>query len=178
MTLGRFARRFRCSAIGTLLLIAGSPALAFAQSDHLHGAAGQRQQLTADQKASVGALIRIVRESTGRFQDPAAAEGEGYFLQFGCVSGSDWGAMGLHFINGALVGDGEIDVARPVFRIPARRRRHDRLDAVAERNRILVVMVADGACVRQQLPERDWPRRRREGPHPALGLFIFAPPGF
>ena len=26
--------------------------------------------------------------------------------------------------------------------------------------------------------ERNWPRRRREGPRPGLGLFIFAPPGF
>ena len=30
------------------------------------------------------------------------AEAEGYVLQFGCVSGSDSGAMGLHYINGAL----------------------------------------------------------------------------
>jgi hypothetical protein len=26
--------------------------------------------------------------------------------------------------------------------------------------------------------EREWPRRRTEGPRPGLGLFIFAPPGF
>jgi len=41
------------------------------------------------------------------------AEAEGYALQFGCVSGSDVGAMGLHFVNGSLVGDDVLDPARP-----------------------------------------------------------------
>ena len=31
-------------------------------------------------------------------------------LQFGCVSGGDFGAMGMHFVKGPLVGDGEVDV--------------------------------------------------------------------
>ena len=41
------------------------------------------------------------------------AVAEGYALQFGCVSGGDYGAMGLHFVNGSLVGDGEVDARRP-----------------------------------------------------------------
>ena len=32
---------------------------------------------------------------------------------FGCVSGPDSGAMGLHYVNLALVGDGELDPAKP-----------------------------------------------------------------
>src|SRR5258708_10624017 len=32
---------------------------------------------------------------------------------FGCASGPDHGAMGVHNINGALAGDGEIDATRP-----------------------------------------------------------------
>ena len=43
----------------------------------------------------------------------AVAEAEGYALQFGCVSGSDVGAMGMHFVNGPLVMDGELDATRP-----------------------------------------------------------------
>ena len=43
----------------------------------------------------------------------AVAQSEGYALMFGCVSGPDTGAMGLHYVNLALVGDGELDVARP-----------------------------------------------------------------
>ena len=60
-----------------------------------------------------GALIKVVREATERFQDVEVAKAEGYALQFGCVSGSDAGAMGMHFVNGALVGDGELDPTRP-----------------------------------------------------------------
>jgi hypothetical protein len=33
------------------------------------------------------------------------AEKEGYALQFGCVTGPDAGAMGLHFVNGDLLND-------------------------------------------------------------------------
>ena len=37
----------------------------------------------------------------------------GYALQFGCVSGDDSGAMGLHYVNGDLVNSGIIDATRP-----------------------------------------------------------------
>jgi hypothetical protein len=58
-------------------------------------------------------LINIVRDSTARFQNVTAAEAAGYNLQFGCVSGPDSGAMGMHFVNDALVGDGILDPTRP-----------------------------------------------------------------
>jgi hypothetical protein len=60
-----------------------------------------------------GALVKAVRDATGRFRNVAAAEAEDYYLQFGCVSGSDSGAMGMHFVNMPLVMDGVIDVERP-----------------------------------------------------------------
>jgi hypothetical protein len=60
-----------------------------------------------------GELVKIVREATERFKDVAVAESEGYALQFGCVSGPDFGAMGLHYVNSALVMDGELDPRRP-----------------------------------------------------------------
>ncbi len=37
----------------------------------------------------------------------------GYGPAFGCVSGPDHGAMGIHYINGPLVVDGQIDEAHP-----------------------------------------------------------------
>jgi hypothetical protein len=64
-------------------------------------------------KGGANELIRIVRQSTERFQHVSAAEAEGYKLLFGCVSGPDWGAMGLHYVNLELVGDGELDPTRP-----------------------------------------------------------------
>src|SRR5438874_11179464 len=38
---------------------------------------------------------------------------QGYQPFLGCVSGPDHGAMGNHYVNGALVGDGELDASRP-----------------------------------------------------------------
>jgi hypothetical protein len=99
--------------IGVLVLMGGSPSRALAQDDHSHMQASQNQQQTADQKSKAGALVKAVREATERFQNVAAAEAEGYALQFGCVSGPDAGAMGLHYVNMALVNSGVLDATRP-----------------------------------------------------------------
>ena len=58
-------------------------------------------------------FIRVVKDSTARFQDVSVAEAEGYALHFGCVSGPDAGAMGMHYVNMALVADGVLDATRP-----------------------------------------------------------------
>ena len=84
-----------------------------AQDGHSHTLTQQAQQPTVDQRRQAGALLKIVRESTERFKDVSVAEAEGYSLQFGCVSGPDAGAMGLHFVNGALVNGGVVDATRP-----------------------------------------------------------------
>src|SRR5215475_7486432 len=88
-------------------------ARALAQVDHSHAPNTQQPEQTQDQQGSASAFIKIVRESTERFKDVSVAEREGYVLQFGCVSGSDSGAMGLHYVNGALVASGVIDATRP-----------------------------------------------------------------
>ena len=44
---------------------------------------------------------------------PAVAMSEGYLPQFGCVTGSSEGVMGVHFVNGGLVNDGELHVEHP-----------------------------------------------------------------
>jgi hypothetical protein len=111
MTRVRLAKHLLISTFSAMAL-ASWPSLAMAQ-DHAHAAPAQNQTPSQEQKAAAGALIDAVRQATERFQDPAIAGGEGYFLQFGCVSGSDAGAMGLHFVNFPLVIDGELDVTRP-----------------------------------------------------------------
>src|SRR5882724_4349123 len=73
----------------------------------------QQQELMPQQRGNASALIKIVRESTARFKDVHVAEAEGYALQFGCVSGPDSGAMGLHYVNGAIVNTGVLDATRP-----------------------------------------------------------------
>src|SRR3954467_14938726 len=47
------------------------------------------------------ALVQGVRQATERFKHVRSVEGpgEGYQLTFGCVSGGDFGAMGLHYLN-------------------------------------------------------------------------------
>jgi len=92
-----------------LVLMSVCPGGALAQDEHSHATTAQPQQLTPAQ----GALLKIVRENTERFKDVSVAEAEGYSLLFGCVSGPDVGAMGLHFVNLNLVGLGVIDATRP-----------------------------------------------------------------
>jgi hypothetical protein len=77
-----------------------------AQHNHAAGA-------KASQNPGAGALVKLVREHTERFKNVAVAEAEGYGLQFGCVSGPDAGAMGLHYVNFPLVLDGELDPTKP-----------------------------------------------------------------
>ena len=89
-----------------------SPLGAVAQDDH-SPTMTHDQELTPDQRSKQSALLKMVRESTERFQDVKAAENEGYHLEFGCVSGDDFGAMGLHYVNDTLVGNGIVDVTRP-----------------------------------------------------------------
>ena len=70
--------------------------------------------LASSNKAeSGGTLVQMVRQSTKNFKNVDAAEGAGYGLFHGCVSGPQEGAMGIHFVNGDLVGDGELDASRP-----------------------------------------------------------------
>ena len=83
-------------AIGAAMLLV-TPMPAAAQHDH----------------AAPNGLVRTVRHITEQYKDVAIAKSAGYALAFGCVSGPETGAMGLHFVNMPLVTDGEIDVSRP-----------------------------------------------------------------
>lgn len=58
-------------------------------------------------------LVELVRLATRPFIDVNATAGAGYMPAFGCVSGPDHGAMGIHYINGELVADGEVDASKP-----------------------------------------------------------------
>lgn len=105
------ATQFGYSVVA-LFLVSAFPSGTLAQDVHSHTQVAQ-QHLSSDQKSQANELIRIVRESTQRFKDVSVAEAEGYTLQFGCVSGPDSGAMGLHYVNGNLVSQGILDPTRP-----------------------------------------------------------------
>src|SRR5207302_6414378 len=92
-----------------MIVMGACPGAALAQNGHAHETAAEPQSLTRSQSA----LLKIVRENTERFKDVTVAEAEGYALLFGCVSGPDAGAMGLHFVNLKLVGSGMVDATHP-----------------------------------------------------------------
>ena len=112
-TLSRKVRQFvpglQCAMLALVLMNLWSSG-AVAQDAHSHS-------LTPQQKTRAGALIKIVRESTERFKDVAEAGRANYSLLFGCVSGPDAGAMGLHYVNMALLDEvnknGVLDATRP-----------------------------------------------------------------
>lgn len=111
MTTTRFAARSVCSLLGALGLAAAWSPHASAQQ----GFGGHQHDAMHDKGSSAqpGAFVKVVREATARYRDVNVARAEGYELLFGCVSGPDVGAMGMHFVNMQLVGDGELDPARP-----------------------------------------------------------------
>jgi hypothetical protein len=71
------------------------------------------QQVADHQHKSAAALVLQIRHATKQFIDVnnAAAAGYGPFL--GCVTGPDHGAMGIHYVNGALLGETQLDVSKP-----------------------------------------------------------------
>jgi hypothetical protein len=100
-------RRFANSVAVALALSALWPS--FAQSREIHAQA----HTALHDRTQADALVKVVREATERFRDVRVAEADGYALKFGCVSGGDYGAMGLHYVNFPLVLDGVLDPARP-----------------------------------------------------------------
>ncbi len=53
-----------------------------------------------------------VRAANSRFADVAVALKEGY-APIPCASGADGGAMGIHYVNAALIGDEKVEIGRP-----------------------------------------------------------------
>src|SRR4051812_29263088 len=71
------------------------------------------QESTHKDHAVPAQLVQDVRKATRQFLDVNNAGPAGYVASFGCVSGSDHGAMGIHYINSTLVGDGQIKLDQP-----------------------------------------------------------------
>jgi hypothetical protein len=99
---------FSLALVGTLvsagtLLVRGAPPQNTTTSEHAH----------EDPGGAPAKLVEIVRNSTQQYTDVNAATAANYHALFGCVTGPDHGAMGIHYINLALFGDGEIDATHP-----------------------------------------------------------------
>jgi methanethiol S-methyltransferase len=85
------------STVGVLLMACFVPSSAHAQGHSHPGMSPNR---------NMNELVQAVRDATEGFKDVAAAEKANYHLLFGCVSGPDYGAMGLHYVNVDRVFDG------------------------------------------------------------------------
>jgi hypothetical protein len=70
-------------------------------------------EAASPQTQPAGSFADLVRQNTNQFQNLQAATDAGYALFPGCVSDSGGGAMGIHYVNGDLVGDGKIDAKHP-----------------------------------------------------------------
>lgn len=105
-------RQLAVHSLAAALMFSGAAIQTAAQGhdDHDHAAA-QPHKRTRDENE----LVQAVRRATDRYKNvtSVAGPGGGYDLLFGCVSGGDYGAMGLHYVNLSLVGDGEVDVNQP-----------------------------------------------------------------
>jgi hypothetical protein len=90
-------------SIAAAALLTASSGTASQDSEHAH----------SDAQAAPAKLVQIVRDATKQFVNVNVATAAGYQPFLGCVSGPDHGAMGYHYVNSALVGDGLLDSSRP-----------------------------------------------------------------
>ncbi len=66
----------------------------------------------AEALAAARTLPDQVRQADSRFKDVAVALKEGY-SPIPCTSGTDGGAMGIHYVNGTLINDEAIELGKP-----------------------------------------------------------------
>ncbi len=110
MSFGKIFKPIECSLIGIFLAVGASLSADSVADD----AAKQAQQRPSPQHHDqTGEFIKVAREATFRFKDVSVAVAEGYVEQFGCVSGSDEGAMGVHYVNFPMVADPALDPMKP-----------------------------------------------------------------
>jgi hypothetical protein len=94
---------FLCFALLGSLATAGAFAQSGAEMNHADH---------ADRGHTPPELVLAVRQATQQFTDPVSAMNAGYQPVLGCVSGPDHGAMGVHYLNGALL-TGDVDASKP-----------------------------------------------------------------
>jgi hypothetical protein len=71
-----------------------------------------RQKAQPEGQGDQSKLIEIVRNATKQYQEVSKATSAGYSPLYGCISGSDHGAMGIHYVNGSLL-NGTVEATQP-----------------------------------------------------------------
>ena len=109
----RTRRALAGTALATLALAGGiavSQASASAHEGHAPVAAPAAPTAPAD---LTGAQRQVIREATRRFADVDVAIAAGYLPTDECAEAPGLGAMGYHYVNPQLIGDGRIDPTQP-----------------------------------------------------------------
>lgn len=94
---------------GCLILACATYSMAQANSTHHHSENDQ----AASEHASSSGLVQLVREGTRQYINVNNATAAGYAPFLGCVAGTDHGAMGVHYVNGTLLGALALDPSQP-----------------------------------------------------------------
>jgi hypothetical protein len=68
---------------------------------------------SAHEQGTPAKLVQLVRAGTKQYIDVNVATGAGYGPFLGCVTGTDHGAMGVHYVNGTLLGNLTLDPSQP-----------------------------------------------------------------
>ncbi|MFZ0955247.1 MAG: hypothetical protein WAN60_02825 [Candidatus Sulfotelmatobacter sp.] len=101
---GNLLRTLSLALLSTLIVTTATPLLAAEKPAH-HAAAQPDTSSTT--------LVQQVREGTKQYANVNNATAAGYGPFLGCVAGTDHGAMGVHYVNGALLGNLTLDPAQP-----------------------------------------------------------------
>jgi hypothetical protein len=93
---------------GCLIFACAAYSMAQGSSTHNPG----NGQAVHEQPASA-TLVQLVHAGTKQFIDVNDATAAGYGPFLGCVAGTDHGAMGVHYVNGTLLGNLTLDPSHP-----------------------------------------------------------------
>jgi len=100
-----------CVVVGVTAVAALVPAaIAFATTGQ-PPSSGPIDTVSANSSEAAPTLVQTVQDATRAFRDVANATG--YVSLGACVSSPQAGAMGIHYANGDLVGDGQLDGSKP-----------------------------------------------------------------
>jgi hypothetical protein len=100
-------RKFITRTLSLALLhsmIVAAPLLAADKTNH---------HMAAHEQTASSTLVQAVRNGTRQFIDVNNATAAGYGPFLGCVSGTDHGAMGIHYVNPTLLGNLTLDPTQP-----------------------------------------------------------------
>jgi len=101
-------RRSAMRPFHRLVLGVLSVAMSFAAA-----ATEDKSQAPANPSKHASPLVEKVRQATARYRDINVALAEGWVAATPCVSGPNFGAMGVHFALPARVGDGVVNGSEP-----------------------------------------------------------------